>query len=109
MNVDDRNAAKAVRAAERQLAYLQDWWSYLPETAKPAVLRAAVWNLTLCWVDNRLQAELRLKTVSDCMGVPVEELRALVGNRAEFLLRAHEAVRLHPDETKELLCQLMLS
>lgn len=88
-----------------QLSNLPALWPHLDEAEKPSVLRQSLWNLTLCWLNNQVQAELRLKPVAHCMGVSVQTLELEVSNRASFLTLPADR---RNDRYREILCNLLL-
>jgi len=106
MTIHDLEARESVRAAQWQLSLFEYWWRYLKEESKPSVLRQAMWSLTLCYLDNQAQAELRLKSVADCAGISVLTLTTEVKVRALFL-EINPAAR--DDKYRELLCRLLMS
>lgn len=106
MTIYETDSLEAVRHAKAFLSHMAGLWPKLPEEHKPSVLNSALWNLTLCWLDNPLQAEIRLKMVAEAMDIPKDSLRGVVAHRAAFLSVPSET---RDDKFKELLCQLMLA
>jgi hypothetical protein len=73
----------AVHTAEQYLADFSDWWPYLPAKLQPSVIREALWCLTICWLANPLQTEIRLSAVAQAASLPRSELHEQVKRRAE--------------------------
>lgn len=100
--------AASVHEAEQYLADFSDVWTLLPSELQPAALRDAIWNLTIAWLSNPLQAEIRLQAVAQAASLPKSELRRQIKERAEFCRRYPDLYRLDPKATTEALCRMIL-
>ena len=100
--------AASVHEAERYLADFSDVWLLLPSDLQPAALRDALWSLTIAWLSNPLQAEIRLQSVAQAASLPKSELRRQIKERAEFCTRYPELNQTDQRATTEALCRLIL-
>jgi hypothetical protein len=76
--------AASVHEAEQYLADFSDVWTLLPPDLQPSALRDAFWSLTIVWLSNPLQAEIRLSAVARAVSLPKSELRQQIKHRAEI-------------------------
>lgn len=100
--------AASVRDAENFLSDFSEVWALLPAELQPCALRNALWSLTVAWLANPLQAEIRLLSVAQAASLPKNELRKQVKERAEFCTRYGEIYDREPQATTEALCRMIL-
>jgi hypothetical protein len=101
--------AASVHACENYLSDFSDVWSLLPSELQPAALRQALWSLTITWLSNPLQVEIRLCSVARAASLPKQELRRQIKERVEFCSRYGELYQHDPKGTTEALCRTILN